>query len=98
MAAKRILIQVYSDLHIELWNKIPEIPARAKYLFLAGDICIINHPLFYTFLDYCSQNWTKTFYTPCNHEYYTKKKNYNELLFEYKYKIGGQTKLCKILI
>jgi len=92
MTAKRIPIQVFSDIHIEIWNKIPEIPVKAKYLFLAGDICIINHPLFYPFLDYCSQNWTKTFYTPGNHEYYTKKKNYNELLFEYKYKIGERYK------
>jgi len=88
MTTRKIAIQVFSDIHIELWNKIPEIPVKAKYLFLAGDICIINHPLFYPFLDYCSQNWTKTFYVPGNHEYYTKKKNYNELLFEYKYKIG----------
>jgi predicted phosphohydrolase len=29
---------------------------------------------------------------PGNHEYYIKKKNYNELLFEYKYKIGERYK------
>jgi hypothetical protein len=92
MAAKKISIQVYSDLHIELWNKIPEIPARAKYLFLAGDVCNINHPLFFPFLDYCSKNWTKIFYTPGNHEYYIQKRNYNELLFEYTYRIGEKYK------
>ena len=78
MTARRIVIQVYSDLHIELWNKIPEITPRAKYLFLAGDVCHINHPLFFPFLDYCSKNWTKTFYIPGNHEYYIQKRNYNE--------------------
>jgi predicted phosphodiesterase len=92
MFTRKIVIQVFSDIHIELWNKIPEIPVKAKYLFLAGDICNITHPLFYPFFDYCSKNWTKIFYVPGNHEYYTKKKNYNELLFEYKYKIWERYK------
>jgi hypothetical protein len=92
MSTRKITIQIFSDIHLELWNKMPEIPVKAKYLFLAGDICNINHPLFYTFLDYCSKNWIKTFYVPGNHEYYIKKKNYNELLFEYKYKIGERYK------
>jgi predicted phosphohydrolase len=87
---RTISIQVFSDIHIELWNKIPEIPVRAKYLFLAGDICYYNHPLFFPFLDYCSLNWSKVFYIPGNHEYYIK--NYNELEFEYKYKIGERYK------
>ena len=87
MTKRKIKIQVYSDIHIEVWNKIPIIPPKADYLFLAGDICIITHPLFYKFLDYCSLNWKKTFMIPGNHEYYIKKKNYNELLFDYKYKI-----------
>jgi len=85
--SKKLIIQVFSDIHIELWNKLPEIPVKSKYLFLAGDICNITHPFFYPFLDYCSNNWTKTFYVPGNHEYYIKKKNYNELAFDYKYKI-----------
>jgi predicted phosphodiesterase len=92
MAVRQLAIQVFSDIHIELWNKIPTIPVKAKYLFLAGDICNITHPLFYPFLDYCSTNWVKTFYVPGNHEYYIKKKNYNEILFEYKYKIGVRYK------
>jgi hypothetical protein len=92
MTSRKITIQVFSDIHIELWNKMPIIPVKAKYLFLAGDICNITHPLFYPFLDYCSTNWVKTFYVPGNHEYYIKKKNYNELIFEYKYKIGERYK------
>lgn len=92
MSTRKIAIQVFSDTHIELWNKMPALPVKAKYLFLAGDICNITHPLFYPFLDYCSQNWTKIFYVTGNHEYYIKKKNYNELLFEYKYKIGERYK------
>lgn len=82
-----MFIQVFSDLHIELWDKMPKIPAKADYLILAGDICQLNHPLFYPFLDYCSANWKKTFYIPGNHEYYSKKRNLNDLEFEYVYRI-----------
>jgi predicted phosphohydrolase len=92
MTTNRVLIQVFSDIHIESWNNLPEIPAKAKYLFLVGDICFLNHPLFFRFLDYCSKTWIKTFYIPGNHEYYNKKKNYNELEFEYKLKIGEKYK------
>lgn len=87
-----IKIQVYSDLHIELWNKIPNLPAKAKYLFLAGDICQLNHPLFYKFFDYCSAHWEKVFYTPGNHEFYSNKKSYNILDFEYNLKLTEKYK------
>jgi len=83
--SQKLLIQVFSDIHIELWNKLPEIPVKAKYLFLAGDICTITHPLFYPFFDYCSSHWEKVFYILGNHEFYIKKKNYNELIFEYEH-------------
>jgi predicted phosphohydrolase len=92
MSTTKILIQVYSDIHIELWNKLPELPVKAKYLFLAGDICSKNNPLFFQFLDYCSSNWEKVFYTPGNHEFYIKNKNYNQLSFEYKYKLNQKYK------
>lgn len=82
---RNIAIQVYSDIHIEAWNNLPNLPIKAKYLFLAGDICNTKNQLFYKFFDYCSLNWEKVFYTPGNHEFYVKNKNYNELLFEYKY-------------
>ena len=92
MSVRKILVQVYSDIHIELWNKVPILPVKAKYLFLAGDICDKNNPLFYMFLDYCSEWWEKVFYTPGNHEFYVRNKNYNQLLFEYKYEIEGKYK------
>ena len=92
MASKKITIQVFSDIHIELWNKLPEIPVKAKYLFLAGDICTLRHPLFYKFFDYCSERWEKVFYVPGNHEFYDTKKNYNELDFEYKLKLNQRYK------
>ena len=92
MSTRKILVQIYSDIHIELWNEFPTLPVRAKYLFLAGDICNKNNPLFYKFLDYCSEWWDKVFYTPGNHEFYVRNKNYNQLLFEYKYEIEKKYK------
>lgn len=92
MAVKKLTIQLFSDIHIELWNKLPEIPVKAKYLFLAGDICQLNNPLFYPFLNYCSNRWEKTFYISGNHEYYSKKRNMDELEFEYKYRIEERYK------
>ena len=88
MTTRKILTQIYSDIHIELWNKLPEIPVKSKYLFLAGDICSQTHALFYPFFDYCSSRWEKVFYVPGNHEFYVKKKNFNELSFEYKYRLS----------
>ncbi len=84
---RKILIQVFSDIHIELWNKFPRFPVKSKYLILAGDIGQLNHPLFYPFLNYCSENWEKTFYIPGNHEFYSKTQNMTELEFKYKYQI-----------
>jgi predicted MPP superfamily phosphohydrolase len=92
MTTKKITIQVYSDIHLEYWNKLPSIPVKAKYLFLAGDICRLKHPLFLNFFDYCSANWVKVFYVPGNHEFYDKNKNYNELSFEYKYFLSTRYK------
>ena len=91
-SSKKLIVQIFSDIHIELWNKLPELPVRAKYLFLAGDICNQIHPLFYPFFDYCSSNWEKVFYISGNHEFYVKKKNFNELCFEYKYRLGERYK------
>lgn len=90
--ANKLKIQAFSDIHIELWNILPELPVLSKYLFLAGDVCFQNHPLFYKFFDYCSSNWEKVFYTPGNHEFYIKKKNYNELSFEYKHRLQERYK------
>ena len=88
----KIKIQIFSDIHIELWDKLPEIPVKSKFLFLAGDICKLNHILFFKFLDFCSMNWEKTFYVPGNHEFYSNTKNYNELNFEYRLKIKERYK------
>jgi len=88
----KISIQVYSDFHIEFMTQIPRILPTSKYLFLAGDICRLNHPLFFKFFDYCSPLWEKIFYTPGNHEFYSGKKNYNEIDFEYNLKLKERYK------
>ena len=36
MTTRKLLIQVYSDMHLEIWNKIPLIPIKSDYLILAG--------------------------------------------------------------
>ena len=92
MTSQKLAIQIFSDIHIELWNKLPILPINAKYLFLAGDICTQTNALFYPFFDYCSNHWEKVFYVPGNHEFYVKKKNYNELSFEYKYNLTKRYK------
>ena len=92
MELDEITIQIYSDIHIEIWNKLPEIPVKSKYLFLAGDICPLNHPLFYNFFGFCSARWEKVFYVPGNHEFYSERKNYNELDFEYNLKLKEKYK------
>jgi len=88
----KLLIQVYSDLHIEMMKNFPRVKPTAKYLFLVGDICQLNNPLFFNFFDYCSPLWEKIFYTPGNHEFYFKRKNYDELNFEYQLKFRERYK------
>lgn len=70
MSLRKIQIQVYSDLHLELTKSIPKIVPKSPYLFLAGDISRFNHPSFGEFLSYCNENWEKTFYVFGNHDYW----------------------------
>ena len=59
MITRKLLVQIYSDLHLELTKSIPKIVPRSPYLFLAGDISRFSHPSFKEFLEYCNQNWEK---------------------------------------
>lgn len=70
MSQRKIIIQICSDMHLELTKSIPYIPPLANYLFLAGDIGRINNPLLQEFLTYCNNNWEKTFYVFGNHDYW----------------------------
>ena len=40
--SRRLIIQLYSDLHLELTNIVPKIKPLAPYLFLAGDITKVS--------------------------------------------------------
>jgi predicted phosphohydrolase len=70
MSNKKLLIQIYSDLHLELTKSIPIIEPKCPYLFLAGDISRFSHPSFKEFLEYCNSNWSKVFYVFGNHDYW----------------------------
>jgi predicted phosphohydrolase len=89
---KKLSIQVYSDFHIEHMKQFPHILPTAKYLFLVGNICQLNNSLFFKFFDYHSPLWEKIFYTSGNHEFYSGKKNYNLLDFEYNLKLKEKYK------
>lgn len=80
MAIKKLTFQLLSDLHLELsTGPFLKIPAKAPFLILAGDITNINHKSFESFFKYCNDNWTKTFYVPGNHEYYSKSDTISEI-------------------
>jgi predicted phosphohydrolase len=64
---------------LELTKSIPKITPRAPYLFLAGDISRFSHPSFKEFLEYCNQNWEKTFYVFGNHDYWNKNSYIQEI-------------------
>ena len=68
--SRKIYIQIYSDLHLELTKSIPKILPKSPYLLLAGDISKFGHPSFEEFLHYCNNNWKKTFYVFGNHDYW----------------------------
>ena len=82
---RRLSFQLYSDMHLELWDKLPVITPTAPYLFLAGDISQYDHKNCAPFFDYCSKNWEKVFYVTGNHEYWNKKKSFGEIEFEYEH-------------
>lgn len=70
-------IQVYSDLHLEQFNTLPEHLTnpdniKAPYLFLLGDICPVTYHLWLKYIDWCnSQECIKRiFYVIGNHESY----------------------------
>lgn len=66
--------QLFSDVHLECSKNDDFYPVpKAKYLILAGDIGNISKSNYKQFFDYCSNNWTKTYYVAGNHEYHYKR-------------------------
>jgi predicted MPP superfamily phosphohydrolase len=70
MITRKLRLQIFSDLHLEVTKTIPKIKPIAPYLFLSGDITRVSHPSFIEFFEYCNNNWLKTFYIMGNHDYW----------------------------
>lgn len=77
-------IQVYSDIHLEHYSKIPYIKPLAKILILPGDIGYIDSSIYREFIRYVSKNWEKVFIVLGNHEYYNETKSYSQLNKEFR--------------
>ncbi len=70
---KQIKIQVFSDLHLELFaSSFPKPKPLCPYLFLAGDIGRPTETNFQQFLHYCNSNWSKVYYVCGNHDLWNK--------------------------
>jgi predicted phosphodiesterase len=88
-SSRKLTIQVYSDIHLDLikFSKHAQLQINlvplSKYLFLAGNICNLNHEMFFKFFDFCTTRWEKIFFTPGNQDFYSFKKNYGLIDFEY---------------
>ncbi len=82
---KSIRIQVFSDLHLELFAKaFPKPQPLAPYLFLAGDIGKPDDHNFKDFMNYCNNNWLKTFYVFGNHDVWHKTKDFYQIKDDFK--------------
>ena len=79
MSLRKITIQIYSDLHLELTKAMPKIKPLSPYLFLAGDISKLSSPTFKEFMNYCNTNWEKTFYIMGNHDYWDTTSNMQDI-------------------
>lgn len=87
-ALKRLFrIQYVCDIHLEFYEKATFpllVKPAAKYLALAGDIGQPNTQIWNSFFDYVSRHWERIFYVTGNHEYYSKRKNMDEIHREIK--------------
>ena len=78
-----MIIQLYSDLHLEYLKSTLKFESKSDILILAGDIGQIHLPSYKFFIDYVSDNWEKTFIVLGNHEYYSDTYTYSELRAKY---------------
>jgi predicted phosphodiesterase len=63
-------IQYISDIHLEFYKKVPEIPVCADILVLAGDVGYPTMPIFWEFLQKISEQFKHIILVAGNHEYY----------------------------
>jgi predicted phosphohydrolase len=72
-------VQIYSDIHLEYYSKIPLIEPKSKILILAGDIGYLDSDIYNEFMNYVSKNWNYVFIVLGNHEYYHDTKTFTEI-------------------
>ena len=72
-------VQIFSDIHLEYYSKIPQIEPLSEYLILAGDIGYIDSNIYKDFIKYVSKNWKNVFLVIGNHEYYHDTKSYSQI-------------------
>jgi predicted phosphodiesterase len=77
MIYARVRIQFVSDIHLEMYKRVPfdpthfVMPGQAEYLALCGDIGYPEDLLLEEFLRFCSRNFRIVFWVPGNHEFYS---------------------------
>lgn len=76
-------VQIISHIHLEDYKIYPKITKKCDYLFLAGDIGKLHCTNYKEFIQYCNSTWKKTIVVLGNHEFYSSKKTYSDLLEKY---------------
>lgn len=62
-------LQVLSDLHLEHWRRLPQIPVVARNIALLGDIGYPRSQIYQDFIAQCSERYQRVFLIAGNHEY-----------------------------
>ena len=65
----RIVLQYFSDLHLERCARLPRIVQTGDYLILAGDIGHPQTDIYHEFLAQCSARYARVFLVYGNHEW-----------------------------
>ena len=63
-------IQYISDIHLEFYKKVPDIPVCANILVLAGDIGYPTTTIYWDFLEKINEKFKHIILVAGNHEYY----------------------------
>jgi predicted MPP superfamily phosphohydrolase len=76
-------VQIYSDLHLDHYDKILELEPLAPVLILAGDIGNLSSPMFREFMRRADRLWERVFFVLGNHEFYHGRHTYDRRLEDY---------------